>query len=299
MGRQLTKETIRPDSHPSDLLLFIGGAVETDHFCPLPSSKSVLSFLFTVRVSSDNTQITYISGHSLGNTSSRLFRLPSFPPLRLSKTPTALSDFPRARSQKMTDVVAASSHQRHLPAPTGPITRSAMAAKPGGPPPAAAARQHGSETTTLAAPSSSPGSPPPPELAKEPPRRPITRKRAASINTEEANRSKIASLSLTTPNTASPRPLDASGGSICLCTPAPKVPRPRNGRSYFFCSCRNCHVMRKRHYDAAHLSLSTLSCHFRDPLPPLLFVAEEGRAREKPQGGRNLATKQLLTQILT
>ena len=76
MGRQLTKETIRPDSHSSDLLLFIGGAVETDHFCPLPSSKSVLSFLFTVRVSSDNTQITYISGHSLGNTSSRLFRLP-------------------------------------------------------------------------------------------------------------------------------------------------------------------------------------------------------------------------------
>ncbi|KAH6613355.1 hypothetical protein F5144DRAFT_607270 [Chaetomium tenue] len=103
-----------------------------------------------------------------------------------------------------------------------------MAAKPSVSAPAAAARQHGSETTTLDVPSSSAGSSSPPELAKEPPRRPVTRKRAASINTEEANRSKIANLSLTTPNTASPRPLEASGGTICLCTPAPKVPRPRN-----------------------------------------------------------------------
>ncbi|KAJ4306699.1 slightly ste11-like protein [Collariella sp. IMI 366227] len=51
-------------------------------------------------------------------------------------------------------------------------------------------------------------------------------KRAASINTEEANRPKLEGLSLSTPGTASPRPFDA--GLVCLCTPAPKVPRPRN-----------------------------------------------------------------------
>ncbi|EAQ86935.1 hypothetical protein CHGG_08188 [Chaetomium globosum CBS 148.51] len=128
----------------------------------------------------------------------------------------------------MTDVVTVSSQQPHLLASAGPITRLAMAAKPSVSAPAAAARQHRSETTTLDVSLSSAGSSSPPELAKEPPRRPVTRKRAASINTEEANWSKIANLSLTTPNTVSPRPLEASGGTICLCTPAPKVPRPRN-----------------------------------------------------------------------
>ncbi|KAH6851235.1 hypothetical protein B0I37DRAFT_445137 [Chaetomium sp. MPI-CAGE-AT-0009] len=100
-----------------------------------------------------------------------------------------------------------------------------MAAKPGGSALTAAARHHGPETNTPVAPlSSSAGPSPPAEPAKEPPRRHITRKRAASINIEQANRPKIENLSLATPNTASPRPIDA----ICLCTPAPKVPRPRN-----------------------------------------------------------------------
>ncbi|KAK4133080.1 hypothetical protein BT67DRAFT_383225, partial [Trichocladium antarcticum] len=91
-----------------------------------------------------------------------------------------------------------------------------MAAKPAGAPPAAA-RQHGPET--------SPARPLPSSLAG-PPLGPITRKRAASINTEEANRPKIEALNLDTPGTA--RPFDASRDLICLCTPAPKVPRPRN-----------------------------------------------------------------------
>lgn len=120
----------------------------------------------------------------------------------------------------MTEVVATSSQPRHHSAPTGPLTRSTMAARPAGTA-AAVARQHGSETSPAAPlPSSSPRATPP---------GPITRKRAASINTEEANRPKIEALSLTTPDTATPRPFDASRDLICLCTPAPKVPRPRNG----------------------------------------------------------------------
>jgi hypothetical protein len=93
-------------------------------------------------------------------------------------------------------------------------------------------RQHGSETSPTAAPLSSSGpSRLPKSSPEESPRRGITRKRAASINTEEANRQKIENLSLTTPATASPRPFDGSNNLICLCTPAPKVPRPRNGMS--------------------------------------------------------------------
>ena len=155
----------------------------------------------------------------------------------------------------MTEVVVASSQQRHRPsAPTGPLSRSAMAARPtaGAAPAAGAARQHGSETSPAAAPLSAsgsppgsppgppPGPPPPPlpPLSTDPshhagdvtPRRAINRKRAASINTEEANRAKIESLSFSTPGSASARPFDA-GNLICLCTPAPKVPRPRNGTS--------------------------------------------------------------------
>ncbi|KAK4108654.1 hypothetical protein N656DRAFT_690923, partial [Canariomyces notabilis] len=56
----------------------------------------------------------------------------------------------------------------------------------------------------------------------------IKRKRAASIDTEEANRPKIQSLTLRSPANVSPRPFDTSGVLICLCTPEPKVPRPRN-----------------------------------------------------------------------
>ncbi|KAK6824917.1 hypothetical protein PG987_012411 [Apiospora arundinis] len=63
----------------------------------------------------------------------------------------------------------------------------------------------------------------------------IVRKRAASIDTHEANKHpRLQDLSLYTPATGRPlaTPLDVGGGPrdlICLCTKAPKVPRPRNG----------------------------------------------------------------------
>ncbi|KAL2195710.1 hypothetical protein P885DRAFT_70333 [Corynascus similis CBS 632.67] len=111
----------------------------------------------------------------------------------------------------------------------------------------AATKRHGSETSSesplssavssasssssSSCSSSSCGPPPPPESTEELPRRSITRKRAASIDTEEANRPLVESLSLNTPSTASPRSFDGSRERICLCTPAPKVPRPRNGTS--------------------------------------------------------------------
>lgn len=56
------------------------------------------------------------------------------------------------------------------------------------------------------------------------------RKRAKSIDVEEANRPNIASLSLYTPAVAQG---DRLPESICLCAKVPKVPRPRNG-TYFF-----------------------------------------------------------------
>ena len=88
-----------------------------------------------------------------------------------------------------------------------------------------------SETThkILGAESSSSRAP----VAGPPPSGPITRKRAASINTEEANQGRLEKLSLTTPETPSSMDLDARE-LICLCTPAPKVPRPRNGKRFSF-----------------------------------------------------------------
>ena len=240
---------------------------------PLPSRRFPFTILFSVRVSRDTQRVT--SGvHPPSHTQQEWFlfwpwlsltlwlrlqrlaselapaslrapiRLPTGPVLSCRRSPAQLHG-----PKKMTEVVVASSQQRHRPsAPTGPLSRSAMAARPtaGASPAAGAARQHGSETSPAAAPLSAPGSPPgspagpPPSLpslrtgpthhSAEAPRRPINRKRAASINTEEANRAKIESLSLNTPGSASARPFDV-GNLICLCTPAPKVPRPRNGMS--------------------------------------------------------------------
>ncbi|KAG7285478.1 hypothetical protein NEMBOFW57_010106 [Staphylotrichum longicolle] len=113
-----------------------------------------------------------------------------------------------------------------------------MAAKPttGAAPTAAAARHPGSETPPTA-PLSSSGPQRPPTPADlppgEPPRRPITRKRAASINTEEANRPKIENLSLSTPSTAGSRPFDAGRDLICLCTPRQRSPTEKRQLSPF------------------------------------------------------------------
>ncbi|KAK4167420.1 hypothetical protein QBC43DRAFT_297731 [Cladorrhinum sp. PSN259] len=120
----------------------------------------------------------------------------------------------------MTEIVATSSQQRQQnpPTPTGPLTRSAMSGT-------RSAGGAGSISAPLPSPSSHYSS------QQQQPRGPITRKRAASINTEEANnRQKIPhSLNLSSPSSASPRPFDAGGSQlVCLCAPEPKVPRPRN-----------------------------------------------------------------------
>ena len=122
----------------------------------------------------------------------------------------------------MTEIVDSSSQKRQQnpSMSTGPLTRSAMSAA-----------RSGGGAGSLSAPL-----PPPSHPSQAMLRGPITRKRAASINTEEANtRQKIHSLNITTPNSASPRPFDAGGSQlICLCAPEPKVPRPRNGM-FFWC----------------------------------------------------------------
>ncbi|KAI1453804.1 hypothetical protein F4805DRAFT_469822 [Annulohypoxylon moriforme] len=54
------------------------------------------------------------------------------------------------------------------------------------------------------------------------------RKRAYSIDVEEANQPRIQDLRLYTPNTATSNASEGPRELICLCTKAPKVPRPRN-----------------------------------------------------------------------
>lgn len=55
------------------------------------------------------------------------------------------------------------------------------------------------------------------------------RKRAYSIDIEEANQPRIQDLRLYTPNMATSNASEGPRELICLCTKAPKVPRPRNG----------------------------------------------------------------------
>ncbi|KAK4188801.1 hypothetical protein QBC35DRAFT_431993 [Podospora australis] len=124
-------------------------------------------------------------------------------------------------------------------------------------PPAAPPLPHPPSTSSVSSYSSSASQsvPRPP-----PPLGPITRKRAASINTEEANREKIENFHLNTPSTGGSssdsrhqqqhqqqlqqhqqhqqhqqpqqqQSFDPTGGRqelICLCTAPPKIPRPRN-----------------------------------------------------------------------
>lgn len=101
---------------------------------------------------------------------------------------------------------------------------------------APSARQQGSETFPDGPPLSPRTSAPAPHHGGEShQQKATTRKRAASINTEEANRPQVEKLSINAaPSSESPRPFDAGGGLICLCTPEPKVPRPRNGMFWLF-----------------------------------------------------------------
>lgn len=56
----------------------------------------------------------------------------------------------------------------------------------------------------------------------------LTRKRAASLNTESANQA-LVDLSLSSATTNGPLTLDPPREQVCLCQPDPKIPRPRNG----------------------------------------------------------------------
>ncbi|KAI1471561.1 uncharacterized protein F4812DRAFT_449573 [Daldinia caldariorum] len=55
-----------------------------------------------------------------------------------------------------------------------------------------------------------------------------SRKRAYSIDVDEANQPRIQDLRLYTPSTGTPNTAEGLRDLICLCTKAPKVPRPRN-----------------------------------------------------------------------
>ena len=57
----------------------------------------------------------------------------------------------------------------------------------------------------------------------------LTRKRAASLNTESANQVGIADLALNSARTNRPATPEATREQVCLCQPDPKIPRPRNG----------------------------------------------------------------------
>lgn len=57
----------------------------------------------------------------------------------------------------------------------------------------------------------------------------ITRKRAASLNTESANEPRIGDLALSSASTSGPTTSDPTREQVCLCQPDPKIPRPRNG----------------------------------------------------------------------
>jgi len=58
----------------------------------------------------------------------------------------------------------------------------------------------------------------------------LTRKRAASLNTESVNLPpRISDLALNSASTSVPPTAELSREQVCLCQPDPKIPRPRNG----------------------------------------------------------------------
>jgi HMG box factor len=57
----------------------------------------------------------------------------------------------------------------------------------------------------------------------------LTRKRAASLNTESANHPRIGDLALNSASSGGPPTSDPTREQVCLCQPDPKIPRPRNG----------------------------------------------------------------------
>lgn len=61
------------------------------------------------------------------------------------------------------------------------------------------------------------------------PRTRLTRKRAASLNTDSANEPRIGDLALNSASTSGLPTSDLTREQVCLCQPDPKIPRPRNG----------------------------------------------------------------------
>ncbi len=57
----------------------------------------------------------------------------------------------------------------------------------------------------------------------------LTRKRAASLNTDSADDPRIEDLALNSAGINGPQASDPTREQMCLCQPDPKIPRPRNG----------------------------------------------------------------------
>lgn len=68
------------------------------------------------------------------------------------------------------------------------------------------------------------------------PRTRLTRKRAASLNTDSANDPRIGDLVLNTASSNGSTTSDSTREQVCLCQPDPKIPRPRNGKQLLLLS---------------------------------------------------------------
>ncbi|KAH7357014.1 hypothetical protein BKA65DRAFT_474801 [Rhexocercosporidium sp. MPI-PUGE-AT-0058] len=75
------------------------------------------------------------------------------------------------------------------------------------------------------------------------PRTRLTRKRAASLNTDSANEPRIGDLALNSASTNGPSTSDLTREQVCLCQPDPKIPRPRNA-----------FILYRQHYQAQVVS---------------------------------------------
>lgn len=109
---------------------------------------------------------------------------------------------------------------------------------------------------------------------------PTTKRRAASISVDEANRNlQFQDLSLYTPGTARPGAFLGGGTGpvggepkdlICLCTKAPKVPRPRNGTQHPLFLSLSCFYI-SPHENLASVTSSTFPS--ASPFFPLPFFS--------------------------